>query len=200
MEHQDLYKTLEVTPESTIEEIKASYKRLVKRYHPDLSKSVNANIIFDNIKKAYDILSDPERRKLYDETGSTQEVSYEVKKTYYKTVFDQLICEIIYQAENPTINILVEKMNEVHMNMQKKSRELNKKINKLTKFKNKIQKKEKHNPEFFYENFVFKIEELKQQKTTVDVELAMYDELIKEIFENHGFTYSDEIFGHMLGY
>lgn len=58
------YATLGVLPEASGEEIKASYRQLVKRYHPDM-RSGNAQI-FARIRTAYEILSEPERRAEFD--------------------------------------------------------------------------------------------------------------------------------------
>lgn len=66
----DLYKILQVDKTSTINDIKASYKRLVKLYHPDITK-LEPNIAkekFDSLQKAYEILSDNKKRIEYDNT------------------------------------------------------------------------------------------------------------------------------------
>lgn len=64
----NLYAVLGVLPGASPEEIKASYRQLVKRYHPDI-KGGNA-WRFKRIRDAYEVLSNPERRKDYDEESS----------------------------------------------------------------------------------------------------------------------------------
>ncbi len=68
----DLYKILGVDRNATPEEIKAAYKKLALRYHPDKNPGVpEANDLFQEINKAYQILSDSKRRKEYDLTLGT---------------------------------------------------------------------------------------------------------------------------------
>ena len=67
---KDYYDILGVGKNSTKEEIKKAYKKLAKKYHPDLNKSdPNAKDKFIVIKEAYDTLIDPIKRKIYDEAG-----------------------------------------------------------------------------------------------------------------------------------
>jgi DnaJ-class molecular chaperone len=62
----NLYEILEIQKDSSINDIKKAYKNKVKIHHPD--KGGNPEN-FNNIKNAYDILSDPKTRKIYDEQG-----------------------------------------------------------------------------------------------------------------------------------
>lgn len=67
------YDTLGVPRDANPEDIKAAYRRLATRYHPDKNlgdASAGAEAMFKEVQAAYDVLSDPERRKRYDETGS----------------------------------------------------------------------------------------------------------------------------------
>ncbi len=65
----DLYRVLGVQRDATPESIKKAYKTLVRQYHPDINKASDAVERFQEIKKAYEILSDPEDRKMYDHYG-----------------------------------------------------------------------------------------------------------------------------------
>jgi curved DNA-binding protein len=69
MEFQDYYKLLELTRTADEAEIKKAYRRLARKYHPDVSKEKNAEEKFKQIKEAYEVLSDPEKRKAYDQFG-----------------------------------------------------------------------------------------------------------------------------------
>ena len=64
--NRDLYKTLNVNIDATAEEIKSAYRKLVRKYHPDVSKNVDNELKFKEIQEAYEILSDYESRKKYD--------------------------------------------------------------------------------------------------------------------------------------
>jgi curved DNA-binding protein CbpA len=62
----DHYKTLEVDNNATTEEIKSAYRRLAKKYHPDKNNTEKAELIFKEINKAYEVLSNPEKKLAYD--------------------------------------------------------------------------------------------------------------------------------------
>ncbi len=62
----DPYVTLEVNPNSNDSEIKENYRRLINHWHPDKCPVLGASERFQEIKKAYELLSDPEWRKQYD--------------------------------------------------------------------------------------------------------------------------------------
>jgi DnaJ-domain-containing protein 1 len=62
----DLYGILGLTPRATANEIKSAYRRLARKYHPDVSASSDANTRFVQINRAYQVLSDPRRRAAYD--------------------------------------------------------------------------------------------------------------------------------------
>ncbi len=64
--NKDLYKVLDLNYEATLDEIKASFRKLARIYHPDVAKSSSDIQKFKDIKEAYDILSNEETRKNYD--------------------------------------------------------------------------------------------------------------------------------------
>ncbi|KAF4373499.1 hypothetical protein F8388_025193 [Cannabis sativa] len=65
----DYYSTLQVTKDASLQEIKASYRKLARQYHPDVSKSPGAEEKFKEISAAYEVLSDDEKRSMYDRFG-----------------------------------------------------------------------------------------------------------------------------------
>ena len=68
---QQLYKTLDVSPDATEEQIKKAYKKMALKYHPDRNQTnkEEAESKFKEIGKAYEILSDVEKRSMYDKYG-----------------------------------------------------------------------------------------------------------------------------------
>ena len=67
---KDYYKTLGVDKNASDEEIKRAFRKLAKQYHPDVNKEPGAQEKFKEIGEAYSILSDPNKRKQYDQFGS----------------------------------------------------------------------------------------------------------------------------------
>ena len=71
MEYKDYYKILGVDKGASQDEIKSTYRKLAKKYHPDLNPNDNsAQEKFKNINEAYEVLGDEEKRKKYDTFGS----------------------------------------------------------------------------------------------------------------------------------
>jgi len=67
MKQKDHYRTLKIATNATQETVKKAYRKLVLQYHPD-KNNVNVSVtLFHEVQEAYDILSDPQQRKLYDE-------------------------------------------------------------------------------------------------------------------------------------
>ena len=65
MQCKDYYRILEIPEDATQAQIKAAYRKLARRYHPDVSLFHDAEERFKEIAAAYDILSDPEKRIAY---------------------------------------------------------------------------------------------------------------------------------------
>ncbi len=70
MEYRDYYKVLGVARTAAAEDIKKSYRRLARKYHPDVSKEKDAEQKFKEVQEAYEVLKDPEKRAAYDQLGS----------------------------------------------------------------------------------------------------------------------------------
>ena len=69
MKFKDYYKTLGVARDATAEEIKKSFRKLARKFHPDVSKEPNASERMQEINEANTVLSDPEKRAAYDQLG-----------------------------------------------------------------------------------------------------------------------------------
>jgi len=70
MEYKDYYKIMGLSRTATQDEIKRAYRKLARKYHPDVSKEKNAEAKFKELGEAYEVLKDPEKRAAYDRLGS----------------------------------------------------------------------------------------------------------------------------------
>ena len=70
MDYKDYYNILGVSKNATNEEIKTAYRNLARQYHPDVNKDAGAEEKFKEVNEAYQVLSDEEKRKKYDQFGS----------------------------------------------------------------------------------------------------------------------------------
>ena len=70
MEFKDYYKIMGVDRDVTQDQIKRSYRKLARKYHPDVSKESDAEVRFKEVGEAYEVLKDPEKRAAYDQLGS----------------------------------------------------------------------------------------------------------------------------------
>jgi curved DNA-binding protein len=70
MKYKDYYKILGLERGAADEEVKKAYRRLARKYHPDVSKEANAKEKFQEVSEAYETLRDKEKRAAYDSLGS----------------------------------------------------------------------------------------------------------------------------------
>jgi curved DNA-binding protein len=72
MDYKDYYKVMGVARDASRDAIKRAYRKLARKYHPDVSQEADAEEKFKQVAEAYEVLKDPEKRKAYDELGSQE--------------------------------------------------------------------------------------------------------------------------------
>lgn len=70
MEYVDYYEVMGVKRDATQDDIKRAYRKLARKFHPDVSKEVDAEARFKQVGEAYEVLKDPEKRAAYDQLGA----------------------------------------------------------------------------------------------------------------------------------
>ena len=77
MNFKDYYAILGIPRDAGEDEIKRAYRRLARKYHPDVSRAANAEARFKEVVEAYEVLKDPEKRLAYDQFGERWEAGQE---------------------------------------------------------------------------------------------------------------------------
>jgi curved DNA-binding protein len=70
MQYKDYYKIMELSREASQDEVKRAYRKLARKYHPDVSKEAEAEAKFKELGEAYEVLKDPEKRAAYNQLGA----------------------------------------------------------------------------------------------------------------------------------
>lgn len=77
MDFKDYYDVMGLDRKASQDEIKRAYRKLARKYHPDVSKEAEAEALFKELGEAYAVLKDPEKRAAYDELGSNWKAGQE---------------------------------------------------------------------------------------------------------------------------
>jgi curved DNA-binding protein CbpA len=177
----DHYESLGVDRDADQDTIKKAYKRKAMESHPD--RDGGSEQAFQCIQRAYSVLSDPERRKLYDETGMDGLESQEQEESIHEQL-GSLFLELVDKVDVEYRNITLE-MKQIIQGLlaenEKRINELNSKIEKRKKALQRITRKSGDNVlRIMLERQIAQIENniqtLKHQRYVVDRMLELVDE------------------------
>lgn len=79
MEFKDYYQVLGIPRDATAEDVRTAFRRLARKYHPDVSKEPDAEARMKEVNEAYAALSDPEKRAAYDQLGKAYQPGQEFR-------------------------------------------------------------------------------------------------------------------------
>lgn len=99
MEYKDYYAVLGVDRKAAPADIKHAYRRLARKYHPDVSKEQGAEEKFKDLQEAYEVLKDPEKRAAYDQLGSGWKAGQEFRPPPDSEAFSRF-----YRADGGSFN------------------------------------------------------------------------------------------------
>ena len=108
----DLYAVLGINRTASSNEIKSAYRRLARKFHPDVNSDPAAAAKFAQVNEAYHTLIDPERRKIYDRTGSASSAAHArrvntaaaraARRAYYQERADRIVNEWLQREREET--------------------------------------------------------------------------------------------------
>lgn len=81
MSKRDYYEILGLTKSASVDEIKSAYRKLAMKYHPDRNKEPGSEDKFKEAKEAYEVLSDAEKRSIYDQVGHSEQNPFAHRKS-----------------------------------------------------------------------------------------------------------------------
>ena len=99
------YKLLDIAKTATTHEIKKAYRKMALRYHPDRNKNEDAEERFKEIGRAYQVLSDPLKRREYDLLGKVSNVNFAPAVALFKKIMTDIPQELIKLSSMLTTNI-----------------------------------------------------------------------------------------------
>lgn len=111
----DLYSVLDVDKDASPEEIKKAYKKLANKYHPD--KPNGDEEVFKLIQKAYEVLSDPDKRQNYDMTGIYEGEDAQAAQMARVHLSNQIINIIASSKEVEYVDIIGKIKGEIHSDL-----------------------------------------------------------------------------------
>src|SRR2546425_11794113 len=103
----DYYEVLQIEVSATFEEVHKAYRSLAMRYHPDRNSTLGASSVMSSINEAYAVLSEPSRRRLYDEERSKTQ-PFDIAGSILSAACDKLLKQGWIVAENDEKHMILE--------------------------------------------------------------------------------------------
>lgn len=100
MDENDYYQIMGISRNANEKDIKMAYRRLARKYHPDLNKEPDAESKFKELGEAYEVLKDPEKRKIYDQYGKNPGFNPHAQTASSGPAYDQYQTQDYQAAED----------------------------------------------------------------------------------------------------
>jgi curved DNA-binding protein CbpA len=176
------YEILGLDADASVAQIKAAYKKLAQKYHPDKNKDAGTEHMFANIKRAYDVLSNPNKRRSYDAGDSNYEVDITRKAV---EIIAQGISQFIKASIedgglSPKFSELSRLFSEHNIQSKREVYQINSRLKKLDKMAGKVKIK---NHDDLYDNIYSDIRRgLIAERAKADENVLVYGKAV-EILE-----------------
>eukprot|EP00188_Purpureofilum_apyrenoidigerum_P003983 Plantae.Rhodophyta-Purpureofilum_apyrenoidigerum.ctg43259.p1 GENE.Plantae.Rhodophyta-Purpureofilum_apyrenoidigerum.ctg43259~~Plantae.Rhodophyta-Purpureofilum_apyrenoidigerum.ctg43259.p1 ORF type:complete len:137 (-),score=20.60 Plantae.Rhodophyta-Purpureofilum_apyrenoidigerum.ctg43259:503-913(-) len=109
MDGEDLYKVLGISREARAKDIRAAYRRMAVKWHPDknISRRREAEEVFKRVAVAFEVLSDPEKRYQYDQCKDDPEHTRTLLRSFSKEDLHSpsMLYQVFFSEEDPFANV-----------------------------------------------------------------------------------------------
>jgi len=183
------YEILEVQPSASIDEIKKSYRKLARTHHPD--KGGNP-VKFQQLAKAYDILSNPVSRERYDTTGETDKPDFSKKFQHFcnEVLMKHFDSIENVEHENP-VKVFTKVITETSKHLKDALVQNEKKLRKLQTFLARLKKKNPDNEDLLSFSTNAQINHAQQLISQINMELKFMGDC-KEVMDGYIYEYTEQ--------
>lgn len=184
----DLYSILDITKTASLDDIKRAYRRKAKQYHPDTNNGVVSGL-WEDIKKAYHILSNSEKRKAYDSSGYIPDSDENIERAIFGFLRDYLKSKMFCTESVFEIDLVQDIKNICENSIMVSKAQIEKLENIkqfLEKFKSRFHKKEELKIDYINVIFTEQLTHIKSDIMTHYNNIEMFKVLITMI-DNYEF-------------
>lgn len=192
MELTSLYETLDLKPGCDADAIKAAHRRLAKQYHPDVVKDGDVER-FLAVTTAYRVLSDPDRRKRYDDDGTYDDGAVQSEQQRIASnlagVFSRLLDS--GEATDPTvsvINAMKKIIRDGNAKMRRAMDEMDLELKKLQSVRETITRKDEDRPNLFANVIDVRATKVSTLRDQAQAECVMGEKMLAELGQYDSFA------------
>ena len=191
--NNSLYETLGVAKDATLDEIKKAFKKLAVELHPDKTNGDESKAErFKEVQHAYSVLSDVNKRRIYDETGESNQYSEEIKAKFRESLYEHVIFPHLLENDFMTVDRIVGVVHKKIIELKKAvSKDLDA-LKRLKMFYKGLKKNDNCKDEFLINMTSLKIHEINMIINNNRYQIELMDETKSMIANGYFFQYVPE--------